>query len=87
MIVEGHVFHLCRFRKWFVTSMDGVRKHLLRKSQPEHLVFIGEERETGEFYPKMVSKLHPSSLHFSDVTPCTVEPRLTDSAQQQTPTM
>ena len=60
--------------------MDGVRKHLLRKSQPEHLVFIGEERETGEFYPKMVSKPHPSSLHFSDVTPCTVEPRLTLSA-------
>lgn len=45
---------LCRFRKWFVTSMEGVWKHLLRKSQPENLVFIGEERETGEFYPKMV---------------------------------
>ena len=35
--------------------MDGVRKHLLRKSQPEHLVFVGEKRATGEFYPKMVS--------------------------------
>ena len=34
--------------------MEGVWKHLLRKSQPENLVFIGEERETGEFYPKMV---------------------------------
>ena len=46
---------LCRFRKWFVTSMNGVRKHLLRKSQPGHLVFVGEKRATGEFYPKMVS--------------------------------
>ena len=50
-----------------MTSMDGVRKHLLKTSQPEHLVFIGEEGETGEFYPKMVS-IGSSSNLFTIVT-------------------
>ena len=53
---------LCRFRNWFVTSMEGVRKHLLRKSQPDKLVFIGEERDTGQFYPKMVGGPEASSF-------------------------
>ena len=34
--------------------MFGVKKHLLRKSGPSKLTFIGEELQSGLFYPKMV---------------------------------
>ena len=43
-----------RFRQWFLDSMSGVKKRLLRHSKPSNLTFIGEELERGEFYPKMV---------------------------------
>ncbi len=56
---------LCRFLKWFKKAMAGVEKHLLRKSGPSKLTFIGEELQSGQFYPKMVSvvnvKLYTSS--------------------------
>ncbi len=45
---------MSRFRDWFLASMEGVKVHLLRHSQPNKLMFVGEERETGEFYAKMV---------------------------------
>ena len=35
--------------------MSGVQRRLLRHSQPSRLTFIGEEKESGEFYAKMVS--------------------------------
>jgi len=35
--------------------MVGVKKRLLRKSGPSKLTFIGEELQSGMFYPKMVS--------------------------------
>ena len=34
--------------------MSGVQRRLLRYSQPSHLTFVGEEKENGEFYAKMV---------------------------------
>lgn len=43
-----------RFRDWFLMSMKGVEKHLLRQSEPSHLTFVGEELTSGEFYAKMV---------------------------------
>lgn len=35
-------------------AMKGVQRHLLRKSRPSYLTFIGEEKQSGEFYAKMV---------------------------------
>ena len=35
--------------------MSGVQRHLLRYSEPSQLTFIGEEKENGAFYAKMVS--------------------------------
>lgn len=34
--------------------MSGVQRHLLRYSEPSRLTFIGEEKESGTFYAKMV---------------------------------
>ena len=54
--VSLSLFHavMRRFRQWFLDSMSGVKKRLLRHSKPSNLTFIGEELERGEFYPKMV---------------------------------
>ena len=38
--------------------MSGVQQHLLRYSEPSKMTFIGEEKENGEFYAKMVSAIH-----------------------------
>ena len=46
---------LHRFRDWFLASMAGVQRHLLRHSQPSQLMFIGEEMESRKFYAKMAS--------------------------------
>lgn len=37
-------------------SMFGVQRHLLHYSEPSQLTFIGEEKENGAFYAKMVSE-------------------------------
>lgn len=42
-----------KFKRWFLLSMGGVQKHLLRYSEPSRLMFIGEQKESGHFYPKM----------------------------------
>ena len=47
-----------RFKDWFLASMSGVQQHLLRYSEPSKMTFIGEEKENGEFYAKMVSAIH-----------------------------
>lgn len=57
-----------RFRDWFIKSMKGMEKHLLRYSQPSQLMFIGEELSSGEFYAKMVSLLSAPSPHSSHTT-------------------
>ena len=44
-----------RFRDWFLLSMKGVERHLLKHSEPSRLTFIGEELASGEFYAKMVT--------------------------------
>lgn len=41
--------------KWFLQAMKGVEQHLVHKSKPSHLTFIGEELQSGAFYPKMVN--------------------------------
>lgn len=43
-----------RFKDWFLTSMSGVQRHLLRFSEPSRFTFIGEEKDSGAFYAKMV---------------------------------
>lgn len=44
----------CRFLKWFKRALKGVESHLIRKSRPSNLTFVGEELQSGEFYAKMV---------------------------------
>ena len=44
-----------RFKDWFLASMSGVQQHLLRYSEPSKMTFIGEEKENGQFYAKMVN--------------------------------
>ena len=46
---------LHRFRDWFLASMAGMQRHLLRHSQPSQLMFIGEGMESRKFYAKMAS--------------------------------
>lgn len=46
-----------RFLKWFKKSLKGVERHLIQKSRPSQLTFVGEELQSGEFYAKMVSVL------------------------------
>ena len=43
-----------RFLNWYLSSMDGMKKHLLRQSEPSKLSFLGEEHD-GTFLPKMVA--------------------------------
>jgi len=45
-------FVCLRFRDWYLSSMDGMKKHLLRQSEPSKLSFVGEEIN-GRFSPKM----------------------------------
>lgn len=46
----------CRFRDWYMSSMDGMKKHLLHQSEPSKLTFVGEE-VNGRFSPKMVQHM------------------------------
>lgn len=41
-----------KFRDWYLSSMDGMKKHLLRQSEPSKFTFVGEE-VNGRFHPKM----------------------------------
>lgn len=51
----------CRFRDWYVESMDGVQHKLIRRSKPHNLLFVGELNR-GTFSRKMVSSLEIYSL-------------------------
>ncbi|XP_065197853.1 endoplasmic reticulum mannosyl-oligosaccharide 1,2-alpha-mannosidase-like [Sycon ciliatum] len=42
-----------KFHDWYVDSMMGVEKRLLRNSSPSNLLFVGEEKPGNSFYPKM----------------------------------
>ena len=41
--------------------MDGMKKHLLRQSEPSKLTFVGEE-VNGRFNPKMVQHMFTFSV-------------------------
>ena len=51
-----------RFRSWYLASMEGVEKRLMRRSSPGRLLFVGEERQGGQYYPKMVRILRAMPL-------------------------
>ena len=48
-------FVVLRFLNWFLKAMKGVRQHLVQVSKPSGLTFVGELKQSGEFYAKMVS--------------------------------
>ena len=48
-------FLIFRFKDDYVEAMDGVKKHLLRESEPNKLTYIGELLGSRSFSPKMVT--------------------------------
>ena len=45
-----------RFKDWFVASVEGMKKELIRTSKPDDLLYIGELLRGKNFSPKMVRK-------------------------------
>ena len=53
-----------RFRHDYIEAVDGMKKHLLRKSEPSKLTYLGELLSGRNFSPKMVSVWHHGKACF-----------------------
>ena len=52
----------CRYKSDYMEAVEGMKKHLIRKSEPSKLTYIGELTSGRNFSPKMVSGWHYKGL-------------------------
>ena len=53
---------LDRLKKEYLTAVDGMKKHLMRQSEPNKLTFFGELLAGHSFSPKMVSDIYSNYI-------------------------
>lgn len=55
-------YFMSRVRSDFELAVEGIKKHLIRRSEPHRLLFIGELLSARTFSPKMVRRRFEISL-------------------------
>lgn len=56
LLISCFICFMCRVRSDFELAVEGIKKHLIRHSEPNKLLYIGELLSARTFSPKMVSR-------------------------------